>query len=290
MRTSLILTLVVMATPTVIAAEAELQADFNRLRPILRQFCFDCHDASSKEGELDLSTFDSVERVRQDLEPWQSMIVQLETGEMPPKDHPQPSDAERKQLIQWTRRFLDIEALSRAGDPGDVPLHRLSNTQYDNTIRDLTGVDMQPTREFPRDGVAGEGFTNAAEALSMSPTLMNKYLAAAKEISSHAVLLPDGFRFSQATTQRDQTDESLTKLRQFYHRFTPDGRLPLAPYLAALVHGRTRLDAGSLTIAELADERHLSPRYLTTLWNALQSEEASFPIDRLRALAHRRTE
>ena len=64
-----------------------------------------------------------------------------------------------------------------------------------NTVRDLTGVDLQPAREFPADGAAGEGFTNAAEALTMSPALMSKYVNAAKQISEHAVLLSNGFRF-----------------------------------------------------------------------------------------------
>ncbi len=90
---------------------------------------------------------------------------------MPPKEKPQPTAAERKQLVGWARRFLDAEAGARAGDPGFVPLRRLSNTEFDCTIRDLTGVDLRPTREFPADGAAGEGFTNAAEALSdISPT------------------------------------------------------------------------------------------------------------------------
>src|SRR6185503_16008804 len=120
-----------------------------------------------------------------------------EAEEMPPKEKPQPTAAERKRLVDWTRTFLDAEARARAGDPGDIPLRRLTNAEYDNTIRDLTGVDLRPAREFPADGAAGEGFTNAAEALTdISPTLLSKYLNAAKDIADRAVLLPDGFRFS----------------------------------------------------------------------------------------------
>src|SRR5439155_10602776 len=118
-------------------------------------------------------------------------------GEMPPKDKPQPTAEERKRLIEWVRGFLDAEARARAGDPGYVPLRRLGNAEYDRTIHQLTGVDLRPTREFPADGAGGEGFTNAAESLSdISPALFTKYLNAAKAIAEHAVLLPDGFRFS----------------------------------------------------------------------------------------------
>src|SRR5438270_4362745 len=123
---------------------------------------------------------------------------------MPPKDKPQPTAEGRKLLVSWIRGFLDAEARARAGDPGEVPLRRLSNAEYNATIRDLTGVDLQPTREFPADGAAGEGFTNAAEALTdISPILLTKYFAAAKDIAAHAVLLPDGFRFAPTKTRRD---------------------------------------------------------------------------------------
>ena len=178
-----------------------------------------------------------------------SVIEQLEAGEMPPKEKPQPTAEERKQLIAWARGFLDAEAQARAGDPGHVPLRRLSNAEYDYTIRDLTGVDLQPTREFPADGAAGEGFTNAAEALTdISPALLTKYLNAAKDIADHAVLLPDGFRFSPSKTRRDWTDEGTAALRQFYSaHVTGDGQLPVQPYLAATVRHRDALLAGKIT-------------------------------------------
>src|SRR5437867_11537434 len=151
---------------------------------------------------------------------------------MPPKGKAQPLAEERKQLVTWVRGFLDAEARARAGDPGHVPLRRLSNAEYNATVRDLTAVDLQPAREFPADGAAGEGFTNAAEALAdVSPALLGKYLNAAKDVADHAVLLPDGLRFSPSKTRRDWTDESTAGLRKFYSTLTADGRLPWPPYL-----------------------------------------------------------
>ena len=83
-------------------------------------------------------------------------------------------------------------------------MRRLSNAEYTYTLRDLTGVEtLDPAREFPTDGAAGEGFSNAGAALVMSPALLTKYLDAAKEISAHAVLLPDGIAFSAHTSPRD---------------------------------------------------------------------------------------
>src|SRR5262249_58620702 len=75
-------------------------------------------------------------------------------------------------------------------------------------------------REFPVDGAAGEGFTNAGNAVVMSRALLTKYLAAAKQVAAHAVLLPDGFRFSPSTTRRDWTNEIVARIREFYREFS----------------------------------------------------------------------
>ena len=73
---------------------------------------------------------------------------------------------------------------------------RLSNAEYDYTIRDLTGVDMEPAREFPVDPANQAGFDNSGESLTMSPALLNKYLQAARQIADHMVLTPDGIDFA----------------------------------------------------------------------------------------------
>src|SRR6266545_1105679 len=167
------------------------------VQPLLKRYCFECHSKKVHKGDLDLERFESLGGIRKEIRPWQHLIEQVEAGEMPPKGKPQPSADERKLLLTWVRAMLDTEARARTGDPGRVPLRRLSNAEYDCTIRDLTGVDFRPTREFPADGAAGEGFTNAAEALSdISPALLTKYLGAAKDVADHTLLLPDGFRFS----------------------------------------------------------------------------------------------
>jgi hypothetical protein len=254
-------------------------------QPLLRKYCLDCHSTKAKKGSLDLERFTSVELVRKDLKPWQQLIEMIEAGEMPPRNKPQPTAAERQQLLAWVRGFLDAEARARAGDPGDVPLRRLSNAEYDTTIRALTGVDLRPTREFPADGAAGEGFTNAAEALTdISPALFTKYLNAAKDLSEHAVLLPDGFRFSLTRTRRDWTNESIARLRTFYARYTgEDGRLPLLPYLTATVRHRAALMSGKMTLAEVARQEKLEPKYLDVLWQTLTDSTPSDPLDRIRA-------
>jgi hypothetical protein len=143
---------------------------------------------------------------------WEGVLEQIHNGEMPPKKEKQLSADQKSALTKWVETTLDEVALANAGDPGPVVLRRLSNMEYTYTIRDLTHVNsLDPAKEFPVDGAAGEGFTNAAAALVMSPSLLRKYLDAAKDIADHAVLLPDGLRFSEFTSARDWTDETLAK-------------------------------------------------------------------------------
>ncbi|MCW3094775.1 MAG: hypothetical protein JWL77_393 [Chthonomonadaceae bacterium] len=255
------------------------------VRPFLRKFCLGCHSSRVKQAGLDLERFTGPATMRQDLKPWQGVVDHLEVGDMPPQGSPQPPETEKRRIVAWVREFLRKEALATAGDPGDIPLRRLSNTEYNATIRDLTGVDLQPAREFPADGAAGEGFTNAAESLTdVSPTLLTKYLSAAHEIAEHAVLLPDGFRFAPGKTRRDWTDASTARLRAFYAAWAPaDGHLDFAPYLAATVRHRADLTSGKIRIETVAAQEKLNAKYLGILWKTLTSGRPSYPLSEIQA-------
>ncbi|MFN5804237.1 MAG: DUF1592 domain-containing protein [Opitutia bacterium] len=254
-----------------------------KVLPVLKEACLGCHSTEKQKGDLDLEAFGDAAAVRRNPRVWEQVFEQVSTGEMPPKKERQLSSAERALLLEWTRRELEAAALASAGDPGPVVVRRLSNSEYAHTLRDLTGVpSLDPGREFPVDGAAGEGFTNVGAALVMSPALLTKYLDAAKEVSEHLVPLPDGVRFSPGVSSRDWTDEALAKIRNFYARYTVTtatsdaaatvdgikldkgtggGRVPLDAYLAALRGGSNR--------------EGLSPRYLATLRSALESSSPS---------------
>ncbi len=277
-----------------------------QVRPMMQQFCLGCHSTALRVGELDLERFRTLTEVRRDTKAWLKVVEMLDNGEMPPVAAKQPAPEQRKELRGWVERYLHAEALANAGDPGPVVLRRLNNAEYTYTIRDLTGVGLNPAREFPTDSAAGEGFTNTGNALVMSPALLRKYLDAGKGIARHAVLLPDGFRFSPNATRRDWTDETLAEIRGFYGEFadTEDlgvgstignlkvhgdtriglaGRLPLEKYFAATLAERDALTTGGKTIEAVARERGLSAKYLSTLWSALSGSAPSLLLDDLRS-------
>ncbi len=280
---------------------AEADTLFRQTSELLKLHCLDCHSTARHKGDLDLERFGSVEAVRREPKVWEALIEQVGSGEMPPSDEKQPTAAERETLLAGARELLEVLALEQAGDPGPVLLRRLSNAEYTYTVRDLTGVEsLDPAREFPVDGAAGEGFVNTGQSLVMSPTLFTKYLDAAKSISQHLVLVPDGLRFSAKTTRRDQTEELLGKIRQFHGRYTDSGgsdrvnlqgiifetneggRLPVERYLTALLEDREGLARGEHTLDDCAKRRGLSPVYLRGMHTMLEGREPSLLLDGLR--------
>lgn len=277
------------------------------IRPLAKEYCLKCHSTKKHKGELDLERFTSFDAVTKHPAIWQRVIEQLVDKEMPPEDEPQPAPAQKLQLLTWARDVVDAIALENAGDPGRVVLRRLSNAEYTYTIRDLTGVEsLDPVREFPVDGAAGEGFTNTGQSLVMSPSLVTKYLDAGKEIASHAVLWPDGIHLSAKTTRREWTDESAAEIRDFYRAFADvpadkvefqgvinvvaalsgpeeNGRLPLEEYLTASLQEREALTTGAKTAAVVARERQLNAKYLGALWQVLTGAGSSPLLDGIRA-------
>jgi hypothetical protein len=265
------------APMTISSASRELFE--KQIRPLLVRSCGKCHGKVPRDNDLDLTSFVAAEAILARPKTLSDVAERVRGGDMPPKEAPQPSQTERKQLLGWITAALDAEAAARAGDPGPVTLRRLSNTEYDNAVRDLTGVDMRPTqaREFPVDSVGGEGFANVGEAMPVTPELVQRYHQTARDVAARAVLLPDGFRFSPSPDRPTWTAEMLKSLRSFHARYAgPNGEPPLAAHLAATLRHRDRFTIGGpVAIAAVATEEKLNTTYLTALWNGLNSTTAS---------------
>ena len=277
-----------IACLTLAAASAngddDLAQSFARqIQPLLVKTCGNCHGKVPTDNGLDLTSFGNAQAILSKPKMLGDVAERLRLGDMPPKDAPQPTEAEREQLLDWINAALDAEAAARAGDPGPVTLRRLSNTEYDNAIRDLTNVDMRPTqaREFPVDSVGGEGFANVGDAMPVTPELVERYHQTARDVAARAVLLPSGFRFSPSTERPDWTEEALKPLRSFHARHAgPNGEPPLAAHLAATLKHRDRLTrGGAADIAAVAAEEKLNATYLAALWAGLNGQSASAEVD-----------
>lgn len=246
----------------------------DKIIPFVKEFCSECHNADLSEAELNLSRYQTAEMAAEDFRQWEHVITFVQREEMPPKTSKQQPAAERRaDFLKTLRTVMDAEARKLAGDPGVILPRRLSNSEYDHTIRDLTGVDIRPTRSFPVDPAAGEGFNNTGEALAMSPSLFAKLYAAAQHVADHAVLTTEGLEFAPypVVTLADKTNFYEQAILQFYDQH----RIDYQTYLTACWTYRHRPQVNATaTLEDWARERRLSPRYLKLLYETLQGDSA----------------
>ncbi|HEV3438412.1 MAG TPA: DUF1592 domain-containing protein [Gemmata sp.] len=264
-----------------------LDARFStQVKPFLERYCFSCHGPKKQAASLDLSRDLTVPGIVKNAQQWELVIERLHANEMPPEDAKlRPEAKERTAAIEWIREVRAREAERNAGDPGTVLARRLSNAEYDNSIRDVTGIDIRPTREFPVDPANQSGFDNSGESLAMSPALLKKYLAAARHIADHIVLKPEGFVFAPhpAVTDTDRDKYCVQRIIDFYKRYQID----YANYFLAAwkYHHRELLGRGKEELSQFATEAGLSPKYLSLVWSALVEPEAEVgPLVALRKL------
>jgi hypothetical protein len=156
--------------------------------PFLAKHCTRCHGGAKPKGGLDLAAIKDESAAKTRKKTWERVREYVEGGLMPPEDRPQPGRDEIGALAQWIKLATKQDQCGRTVDPGRVTIRRLNRAEYNNTIRDLIGVDFRPADDFPSDDV-GYGFDNIGDVLSMPPILMEKYLAAAEAISEEAIIV-----------------------------------------------------------------------------------------------------
>ncbi|MDP7017683.1 MAG: DUF1592 domain-containing protein [Pirellulaceae bacterium] len=261
-----------------------LQARFDKtVRPFLKEHCLDCHGEDVQEAKLDLSAFESLETVSAAHQTWREVRARIAAVEMPPPDaDSQPSLDSRQGIVRWIDDARRYEAVRNAGDPGPVLTRRLNGAEYNYAVRDLTGVDIRPTKTFPVDPANEAGFDNSGESLQMSPALLKKYLTAAREVADHLVLKPRGIAFAAhpVATDTDRDKYCVKRIVQFYERQPTD----LADYF--FVAWRSRRQANDKQpLAELAAAAQVSPRYLELVATLLSDEkQEAGPIAALRSM------
>lgn len=156
------------------------------IQPFFAANCYDCHNAQLASGNLNLEAYRTTAAILQHREQWEDVLRKLRTGEMPPKGMPRPKEAELQVVIRWLENLFEQADQQIKPDPGRVTARRLNRSEYANTIRDLLGVEFRADKEFPVDD-SGDGFDNIADVLTISPVLMEKYMAAAERIAARAI-------------------------------------------------------------------------------------------------------
>lgn len=180
----LLLTLTTLAVGAPFAAAEPVTLDA-KIRPLLKEFCFDCHNPDKAKGDLNLVPIAANPKLDEHREVWEKVAELMESREMPPSKKPQPTDEQRDLVLHFLDGQLSKLDCAQEKHPGRVTIRRLNREEYRHTIRDLLRVDYQP-EDFPNDEV-GYGFDNIGDVLSLSPLLMEKFMTAAEEIAMKAI-------------------------------------------------------------------------------------------------------
>lgn len=175
---------------------------------LVNKYCVSCHNQRLKSGGLTLDTADAA-RVANSAEAWEKVIVKLRSRAMPPPGLPRPDLATYDKVSDWLETEIDRAALAKVNPGRSATLHRLNRAEYANAVRDLLAIEVDAAALLPPDEQA-YGFENNADALSIHPALLDRYVSAAAAISRRAVgdpSIPAGFvRYgAMATNANDHT-------------------------------------------------------------------------------------
>jgi mono/diheme cytochrome c family protein len=272
-------------TPPRTPRPAPAPAGFETIvKPFLAQNCFTCHGKKKQENDLNLQAFDSSASLVEHREQWDEVVGKLRRGEMPPLEEEQPPEDQRQAVAAWLARELNRIDAATPPDPGRVTARRLNRTEYNNTIKELLGVDLRPADDFPQDD-AGYGFDNIADVLSLSPVLMEKYVTAADRVARLALFGPpameptlirlrsEGRKVVETRTipaSYDVTGLSLPNAFHAMHRVPVEG-----DYMVRVVLGGLRpKGSNAVTVALWVDNKQIQ------IATHDQENAASFSTDR----------
>jgi hypothetical protein len=235
-------------------------------------------------AQFDLKSYNSLNMVTDDFARWELLAQRLKAKEMPPKPIPAPPADASGSVIAWVAAVRAQQIAEHAGDPGIVLARRLSNAEYDYTIRDLTGQNLEVAKQFPVDPANQAGFDNSGESLIMSAALLNKYLQAAREVGDHMVLTPEGINFAShpMLVETDRDRYCIERIINFYKAQPTD----FADYFEAAWRYRYRRALGKphATLASIAADAKVSPKYLPLVWQILHDKHALGPVLKLQEM------
>lgn len=256
------------------AAQAQPPPDpfESTVKPVLARSCYACHNAMLRSADLDLAAYQSRDQILRDPPVWEKVVSKIKTRVMPPAGSPPLTDAEATALTGWIEAALARADEEAAPDPGRVTARRLNRTEYNNTVRDLLGVDLRPADDFPQDD-AGYGFDNIGDVLSVSPALMERYVMAAERVSRAALHGPIAPRPTVAKLQAaraqiepsskvpadyDRSGLSLPNAVHALHRFPVEGDY----VIRVLMGGRRPAASLPLPVALWLDDKEVEVQVL----------------------------
>ena len=258
----------------------------------LARHCQGCHSGTKPKGNFRLDSLTPDLSSKASREKWLKVLEQVKSDTMPPKEKPRPSAQEVKAVTDWISGHVAKAVSADSATQGRVVLHRLNRAEYENTVRDLLGVDIDLKDLLPADALTN-GFDNNAESLHVSSFLMEQYLEAADKVLDAAIV--NGPRPWMIKKRFDIRAEKSVKPKGSVYRHLEDGVAIFSSWVSAniqvtLWNFSHRISAA---ITASASPRMLSNRqahHLSRDWPALSAsrpKSASSAITKFRRASRR---
>jgi mono/diheme cytochrome c family protein len=159
--------------------------------PFFKEHCITCHGPDKSKGKITVHTLNGDLTAGHDLEHWELILEMLESGEMPPEDEPQPAPADRRAVAQWIEAGLRDYVASASSESAAPTTRRLTNIEYENTIRDLVGIDLDLLKYLPEDPTKPYTFNNTAEFMMLGPEQIQRYRENARRVMAAVIVDPE---------------------------------------------------------------------------------------------------
>ncbi|MBT5017499.1 MAG: DUF1592 domain-containing protein [Planctomicrobium sp.] len=204
--------------------------------PFVNEYCVACHSGDAPEGGLDFERFAEGSSIQEKYELWEHVQRLILEQQMPPSDAEQPTSEQVVSILEAIQLELNTFDCDSEKHPGRVTIRRLNKAEYDNTIRDLLGLDLNLSEDFPADDV-GNGFDNIGDVLAIPPVLLEKYLLAAQTIAQKAVAdqeIRKRIEVHVAKNDDERLEIAIRNIREFAERAY---RRPLTEYETQRISG-----------------------------------------------------
>lgn len=290
---------VVVYSSIVLASFTTIQAADEIPGATFKLYCFQCHGKAAAGG-INLEKLATAPEVESQFQHWQKVAAALEQHRMPPKQMPQPTEAERGHTVAWIQAKLKDYADKNDGDPGRVTVRRLTSGEYAYAISDLTGLDLKLDRDFATDSVGGEGFTNFGDVQFMADANLERYLETAKRVADHAVIGAGPLEFFDNPGKSGLELSAIHRIQEIYEQQgfrsnSGEGGKPYglehyskAFYVCWQYRHRAALGEPGVSLEALARREGVSTKFAEHIWKVLNQPSPTYPastvVSRWRAL------
>jgi hypothetical protein len=270
-------------------AAAKDPLSFDRsIRGLMEKSCWVCHNDDKQKGDVNLTRDQNPRMIAQNRKLWQTVLEVVESKQMPPKKSDRPlADADRQKIVEFVRKTLGTLDCGDSRDPGKPVIRRLNRAEYDSSIFELTGLLLHIAEDFSPDAT-GYGFDNIAEALSLSPVLIEQYhqgaLKLLTELVDHKATHPEAYRKvyfvqpSKDLAERDAARRIIERFALKAFRRPPEPAL-IDKLLAVYDKARAKGDLHEAALRPPLQAVLISPRFLVRIESGRPGVQGPYPVD-----------